>query len=130
MSELAPLPAAPRLARAVAAVPEPVPPFTNGRTPDTSDANDTAPGVQLAPSNRMCWFKPGALEETLTPRMRATVVLLVPPVTSPASVPEKFVPPPATLVRPAPFPMKLPTKRLAELGMETTPLNVLEPLNV
>src|SRR6267378_8241588 len=70
------------------------------------------------------------MELTLTPRMRATVVAAVVPVTSPAKVEETFVTVAVMLVSPAPLPKKAPTNLFATFVKEATPLKVLDPANV
>ncbi len=49
MSELVPLAALPKAARAAAGVDAPVPPFATGSVPATSDPRATAPAAQLLP---------------------------------------------------------------------------------
>src|SRR5438552_1305399 len=77
--------------RAAAAVEAPVPPFATGKVPETAEPRATGPGVQSVPLKRRCWLAKGAVEVTFTPRIRATVLAVVVPVTSPASVLETFV---------------------------------------
>src|SRR5439155_6068270 len=129
MSALAPLAAAPRLARAPAAVVAAVPPLTKGNAPETSAPRATNPGPQSVPLKRKCCPATGAVAKTFTPRIRATVVVAAGPVTSPPSV-TAFVDVAVTFVRPAPLPIKAPTNRLLALDIELTPLKVLEPANV
>src|SRR6266478_7448707 len=74
MSELAPLAALPKAARAPAGVEEPVPPLPTASVPDTSEANATAPGVQALPLYRRCWLAAGAAADKLTPCSRPTTV--------------------------------------------------------
>src|SRR6476659_8589137 len=111
MSELAPLPAAPRLALAVAGVEAPVPPLTNGKVPETSVAKVTEAGVQLVPLKRKTWPVVGTVGNTFTLRIRATVAAPDEPVTSPPIVTELFVLLTTILVRPAPLPKNAPTNR-------------------
>src|SRR5258708_7223454 len=60
MSELAPLAALPKAARAPAGVEAPVPPLPTASVPLTSEANATAPGVQALPLYRKSWLAAGA----------------------------------------------------------------------
>jgi len=52
MSELLPLAALPKTARAAAGVEAPVPPLATGRVPPTSEPSATAPAAQDVPSYR------------------------------------------------------------------------------
>src|SRR6516164_8024946 len=125
MSVLAPLAAAPRLARAPAAGEAAVPPLPPAKVPDTSEANATGLGVQSVPLKRRCWPATGAVARTLTPRIRATVLVAADPVTSPPRV-TAFVEVAVIFVSPAPLPKKAPANRLFELVIVLTPEKVLE----
>src|SRR6266581_4136155 len=122
MSALAPLAAAPMLARAPAAVELAVPPLATAKVPDTSEPSATDAGVQSVPLKRKCWPAVGAVAKMLTERMRATVEALDGPVTSPARVTEVLLEVTVRFVRPAPLPMKTPTNLLFTLVSEATPL--------
>src|SRR5215467_11015299 len=72
------------------------------RVPVTSVPRAIRLGVQSVPLKRNTWLAAGAVESTLTPRMRTTVELLEAPVTSPARVTDELVAVTVMFVNPAP----------------------------
>src|SRR5436190_7895153 len=107
----------------------PLPPLATPRFPETSVARATGAGVQFVPEKRRCWLAKGAVETTLAPRIRATVVAAELPVTSPASA-DELVAVAVILLNPAPLPLKAPTNRLPGLMRAVPPLKVLDPVKV
>ena len=102
----------------------------SARVPETSVPRATVLGVQSVPLKRKCCPALGAAASTLTPRIRATVLLLAGPVTSPANATEAFVDATVRLVKPAPLPKNAPASLLLELVREVTPAKIFEPLKV
>src|ERR1044071_1086725 len=122
MSVFAPLAAAPRFARAPAAVEPPVPPLPIPKLPETSVPSATDAGVQSVPLKRKCCPATGAVAKTLTERMRATVEALDGPVTSPLIVTEVLVELTTMFESPAPLPKNVPTNLLFRSEEHTSEL--------